>query len=169
MVWFEKGFSIRCFSTSWSWGRFYPPLSFEREMSSQYKVGSGLDVVVEAIDTTPYVPSFKQHTWSLLQRRKIDNWGGGQHSYIRVQRLWKQLTLKSKLRFQKKLIVQNTNVWTLPPPPIIHLPAPLTAMMSLILYKCFRTNDKDIFILTNAFSRLISLTFLYCCSTTSVD
>ena len=116
MVSFEKGFSIRCFSTSWSGGRFYPPLSFEREMSSQYKVGSGLDVVVEAIDTTPYVSSFKQHTWSFLQRRKIDNWGGGQNSYIRVQRLWKQLTLKSKLRFEKKLIVQNTNVWTLPPP-----------------------------------------------------
>ena len=34
-------------------------------------------------------------------------------------------------------------------------------MMSLIVYKCFRTNDKDIFQLTNAFSRLISLTFLY--------
>ena len=32
-------------------------------------------------------------------------------------------------------------------------------MMSLILYKCFRTNDKDIFQLTNAFSRLISLTY----------
>ena len=31
--------------------------------------------------------------------------------------------------------------------------------MSLILYKCFRTNDKDIFQLTNAFSRLISLAF----------
>ena len=45
----------------------------------------------------------------------------------------------------------------------------VTTMMSLILYKCFRTNDKDIFQLTNAFSRLISLTFLYCCSTTSVD
>ena len=55
------------------------------------------------------------------------------------------------------------------PPPVIDLPAPLTAMMSLILYKCFRTNDKDIFQSTNAFSRLISLTFLYCCSTTSVD
>ena len=41
------------------------------------------------------------------------------------------------------------------PPPIIDLPAPLTAMMSLILYKCFRTNDKDIFRLTNAFSRWI--------------
>ena len=53
--------------------------------------------------------------------------------------------------------------------PIIDLPARLTAMMSLILYKCFRTNDKDIFQLTHAFSRLISLTFLYCCSTTSVD
>ena len=52
---------------------------------------------------------------------------------------------------------------------IIDLPEPLTAMMSLILYKCFRTNDKDIFQLTHAFSRLISLTFLYCCSTTSVD
>ena len=56
-----------------------------------------------------------------------------------------------------------------PPPPIIDLPALLTGMMSLILYKCFRTNDKDIFQLTNVFSRLISLTFLYCCSTTSVD
>ena len=42
-------------------------------------------------------------------------------------------------------------------------------MMSLTVYKCFRTNDKDIFQLTNVFSRLISLTFLYCCSTTSVD
>ena len=34
-------------------------------------------------------------------------------------------------------------------------------MLSLILYKCFRKNDKAIFQLTNAFSRLISLTFLY--------
>ena len=41
--------------------------------------------------------------------------------------------------------------------------------MSLILYKCFRTNGKDIFQLTNAFSRSISETFLYCCSSTSVD
>ena len=41
--------------------------------------------------------------------------------------------------------------------------------MSLILYKCFRTNDKDILQLTNAFSRLISLTFLCCCSSTRVD
>ena len=32
----------------------------------QYKVDSGLDVVVEAVDTTPSVPSFKQHTWSFL-------------------------------------------------------------------------------------------------------
>ena len=45
----------------------------------------------------------------------------------------------------------------------------VSAMMSLILYKCFRTNGKDIFQLTNAFSRSISVTFLYCCSSTSVD
>ena len=32
-------------------------------------------------------------------------------------------------------------------------------MISLILYKCFRTNGKDIFQLTNAFGRLISVTF----------
>ena len=25
-----------------------------------------LDVVVEAVDTTPSMPSFKQHTWSFL-------------------------------------------------------------------------------------------------------
>ena len=30
---FEKGFSHSFFSTSWSGGRFYPPLSFEPEMS----------------------------------------------------------------------------------------------------------------------------------------
>ena len=45
----------------------------------------------------------------------------------------------------------------------------VSAMMSLILYKCFRTNGKDIFQLTNAISRLISVTFLYCCSSTSAD
>ena len=39
-------------------------------MSQQYKVGSGLDVAVEAVDTTPSVPSFKQHTWSFLPSRR---------------------------------------------------------------------------------------------------
>ena len=47
-------------------------------------------------------------------RRKIDNWGGG-HIHIIVftvfkNRVQKQLILKSKLLFQKKLIVQNTNI-----------------------------------------------------------
>ena len=45
----------------------------------------------------------------------------------------------------------------------------VSAIMSLILYKCFRTKGKDIFQLTNAFSRSISVTFSYCCSSTSVD
>ena len=38
----------------------------ESKWNLQYKVGSGLDVVVEAVDTTPSVPSFKQHTWPFL-------------------------------------------------------------------------------------------------------
>ena len=48
--------------------------------------------------------------------RSIIGGGGGTYSYIRVHRLWKQLILKSKLRFQKELIRQSTNIWTCAPP-----------------------------------------------------
>ena len=65
--------------------------------------------------------------------------------------------------------MQNTNIWISPPPQLSIFRHPLTGMMSLILYKCFRYKRQRYFQLTNVFSRLISLTFLYCCSTTSVD
>ena len=42
------------------------PCHSNQRCRSNTKVGSGLDVVVEAVDTTPSVPSFKQHTWSFL-------------------------------------------------------------------------------------------------------
>ena len=32
----------------------------------QYKVDSGLDVVVEAVDTTPFLPSFKKQYLALF-------------------------------------------------------------------------------------------------------
>ena len=35
------------------------------------KVDSGLDVVVEAVDTAPSVPSFKQHIFGLFYHRHI--------------------------------------------------------------------------------------------------
>ena len=67
MVWFEKGFSIRALAHSGLGAASTLPCHSNQRCRSNTKLDSGLDVVVEAVDTTPSVPSFKQHTWALLQ------------------------------------------------------------------------------------------------------
>ena len=52
MVWFEKGFSIRALAHRGLGAASTLPCHSNQWCREQYKVGSGWDVVVEAVDTT---------------------------------------------------------------------------------------------------------------------